>query len=189
MLAIELAQVQAIAITVLIAFCVLKFMRMKPQHQPRELFKDESSKVELEIDERPEQRVTLADDVGADIALANASLHTKLALLDSMLVEADREFSRLTELLHEARSIRIPGVVRDEDDVEANLTDNQPNDSTLKLSTAASEQTAKVDKQQFVRLLHQSGFSPEEVAKAVKLPVEIVLAILKKGGQSGRAAS
>lgn len=187
MLAIELVQVQTIAIAVLIAFCVIKFMKMKTQHQPRELIKDESSKIEIDLDERPEQRVTLADDVGADIALANASLQTKLALLDSMLVEADREFSRLTELLHEARTIRIPGVVRD-DDVESTPSEASE-DATLKLSTAAIEQTAKVDKQQFVRLLHQSGFSPEEVAKAVNLPLEIVLAILRKSGQSGRAAS
>ncbi len=194
MLALNLAQYQPILITILAAFCVLKFLRMKPQHRPREFFKDESSRVDVDADLDAELQPlkpafpATANVSGEEIVAANAALETKAALLNQLLLESDREAARLMELLHEARAIRIPGVIRD-DDLDAESSDAESTEAeTLLLSTAASEQTSKVNKQQFVRLLHQSGFSAEEVAKAVQLPIEIVLGMLGQSGEQDRAA-
>lgn len=192
MLALDLAQYQPIAIAMLVAFCVLKLLRMKQQHRPRELFKDESSQVDVRDDSDSDteaQRLqpafpASANVSGEELAAANVALQTKAVMLDQLLIEADREAGLLRELLHEARSIRIPGVLR-EDDHAASVIDA---DDELSLSTGTASQPVRVNQQQFVRLLHQSGFSPDEVAKAVKLPLEIVLAILGQSGEQGRAA-
>lgn len=192
MLALDLAQYQPIAIAMLVAFCVLKLLQMKQQHRPRELFKDESSKCAVDIDNEIDVEAQLiqhafpasANVSGEELVAANAALQTKAAVLDQLLIEADREAGLLRELLHEARSIRIPGVLREDCHAES----SQDADDQLRLATGTDSQPTRVNKQQFVRLLHQSGFSPDEVAKAVKLPIEIVLGMLGQSGEQDRTA-
>lgn len=189
MLALELSQYLPIMVTMFVAFCALKFMHMKQQHRPREFFKDESSRVDVDPEFEAELRPlkpafpATANVSGEEIVAANAALETKAVMLEQLLAEADREAGLLRELLHEARSIRIPGIVREDEG-----TREETEDESMQLMSEASPQTTQVNKQQFVRLLHQSGFSPNEVAKAVKLPIEIVLGMLGQSGEQDRAA-
>ncbi len=95
-----------------------------------------------------------------------AILQTKLAILDEMVVETDREIARLEDLLEEAKSIPSP-LEKDESDSQEQPSGN----ATQKLSLHG-------EPAQFVRLMHQSGFSAEEISRQMDVPLAAIEQIL-----------
>jgi len=111
-----------------------------------------------------------------------AVLQTKLSLLDEMVAETDREIARLEELLEEVKGIPSP-LEGDEPDTDYPGTDEpkwaQPN-QRLSLHGEPA---------QFVRLLHQSGFSAEEISRQMNVPLATIQQILGDGDdEQSRAA-
>jgi hypothetical protein len=102
-----------------------------------------------------------------DIArVAEAKLQTKLAVMDEMVLQADREIERLESLLDEIRDVPTP-----------------------RLAEFRDVEKAQVEPDQFIRLLRQSGYNPEEIANATKRPVADIRRILGEpdDGQSEAA--
>lgn len=105
---------------------------------------------------------------------AQAILQTKVAVLDQMVVEADREIARLEQVLQEIREIPGPRL--------ATVDDEQDADSEGPFFPDG-------ESAQFVRLLHQSGFSAEEIAESMNAPLNIIRDILgSSGDDTSRAA-
>ncbi|MGZ0166574.1 MAG: hypothetical protein ACKVII_21835 [Planctomycetales bacterium] len=112
-----------------------------------------------------------------DIArVAEAKLQTKLAVMDEMVVQADREIERLESLLEEIRDVPTPRLAEFRD--VANAEDG-----------TESFDNSPVEPDQFIRLLRQSGYNPEEIANATKRPVADIRRILGEpdDGQSEAA--
>jgi hypothetical protein len=112
-----------------------------------------------------------------DIArVAEAKLQTKLAVMDEMVVQADREIERLESLLEEIRDVPTPRLAEFRD--VANAEDG-----------TESFDNSPVEPDQFIRLLRQSGYNPEEIANATKRPVADIRRILGEpdNGQSEAA--
>ena len=105
---------------------------------------------------------------------AQAVLQTKVAVLDQMVVEADREIARLEQLLEEIRDIPGPRLASIDDDQNAER-------ETPFLPEGESAQ--------FVRLLHQSGFSAEEIAESMNAPLDIIRDILGSTGDDASQAA
>ncbi|MHC4875360.1 MAG: hypothetical protein ACYTGL_02605 [Planctomycetota bacterium] len=95
-----------------------------------------------------------------------AVLQTKLSILDEMVAETDREIARLEDLLEEAKSIPSP-LKQDESDEHDPSWDNAKQKLSLHGEPA-----------QFVRLLHQSGFSAEEISRQMDVPLVEIQRIL-----------
>ena len=95
-----------------------------------------------------------------------AVLQTKLSILDEMVAETDREIARLEELLEEVKGIPSP-LERDNADTD------EPTWADAKQRLSLHGEPA-----QFVRLLHQSGFSAEEIARQMDVPVATIQQIL-----------
>jgi hypothetical protein len=101
-----------------------------------------------------------------DIArVADAKLQTKLAVMDEMVLQADREIERLESLLEEIRDVPTPRLTEFRD--VANAEDG-----------TGSFDNSPVEPDQFIRLLRQSGYNPEEIANATKRPVADIRRIL-----------
>ena len=112
-----------------------------------------------------------------DIArVAEAKLQTKLAVMDEMVLQADREIERLESLLDEIRDVPTPRLAEFRDVAQAE-------DGT------ESFDNSPVEPDQFIRLLRQSGYNPEEIANATKRPVADIRRILGEpdDGQSDAA--
>jgi hypothetical protein len=112
-----------------------------------------------------------------DIArVAEAKLQTKLAVMDEMVLQADREIERLESLLDEIRDVPTPRLAEFRDVENAQ-------DGT------ESFDNSPVEPDQFIRLLRQSGYNPEEIANATKRPVADIRRILGEpdDGQSEAA--
>lgn len=108
-----------------------------------------------------------------------AVLQTKLSILDEMVAETDREIARLEELLEEVKGIPSP--------LLAETSDSDEDDQ----SWAAAKQKLSLhgEPAQFVRLLHQSGFSAEEIARQMDVPLATIQQILDDtDGDQSRAA-
>ena len=97
---------------------------------------------------------------------SEAVLQTKLSILDEMVAETDREIARLEELLEEVKGIPSP-LESDQADID------EPTwaDAEQKLSLHG-------EPAQFVRLLHQSGFSAEEISRQMGVPLATIQQIL-----------
>jgi hypothetical protein len=95
-----------------------------------------------------------------------AVLQTKLSLLDEMVAETDREIARLEELLEEVKGIPSP---LEPDKAAA----DEPTWADAKQRLSLHGEPA-----QFVRLLHQSGFSAEEIARQMDVPLATIQQIL-----------
>lgn len=112
-----------------------------------------------------------------DIArAAEAKLQTKLAVMDEMVLQADREIERLEALLEEIRDVPTPRLAEFRDDTEAE-------------DGSESFDNSPVEPDQFIRLLRQSGYNPDEIASATKRPVAEIRRILGEpdDGQSEAA--
>ncbi len=97
---------------------------------------------------------------------SEAVLQTKLSILDEMVAETDREIARLEELLEEVKGIPSP--------LEAiNGDTDEPEWADAKQRLSLHGEPA-----QFVRLLHQSGFSAEEIARQMGVPLATIQQIL-----------
>ncbi|MBI1313390.1 hypothetical protein GC176_19020 [bacterium] len=106
-----------------------------------------------------------------------AVLQTKLSILDEMVAETDREIARLEELLEEVKGIPSP-LERD----HSASDDPTWSDARQKLSLQG-------EPAQFVRLLHQSGFTAEEIARQMNVPLAAIQQILDDpDGKQSRAA-
>lgn len=107
---------------------------------------------------------------------AEARLQTKLAVMDEMVLQADREIERLESLLEEIRDVPTPRLAEFQEGSvirpESETIDNSP-----------------VEPDQFIRLLRQSGYNPEEIASATRRPVADIRRILDEpdDGQSEAA--
>lgn len=111
-----------------------------------------------------------------DIArVAEAKLQTKLAVMDEMVLQADREIERLESLLDEIRDVPTPRL--------AEFRETAAEDGS------ESFDNSPVEPDQFIRLLRQSGYNPEEIANATKRPVADIRRILGEpdDGQSEAA--
>ena len=101
-----------------------------------------------------------------DIArVAEAKLQTKLAVMDEMVLQADREIERLESLLDEIRDVPTPRLAEFRDETPAE-------------DGSESFDNSPVEPDQFIRLLRQSGYNPEEIANATKRPVADIRRIL-----------
>lgn len=112
-----------------------------------------------------------------DIArTAEAKLQTKLAVMDEMVLQADREIERLESLLEEIRDVPSPRLAEFRDTVSAE-------------DGSGSYDNSPVEPDQFIRLLRQSGYNPKEIASATKRPVADIRRILGEpdDGQSEAA--
>ena len=112
-----------------------------------------------------------------DIArVTEAKLQTKLAVTDEMVTQADREIERLESLLEEIRD--VPSPLLDEFRPDVAVDDD-----------AESFDNSPVEPDQFIRLLRQSGYNPEEIANATKRPLADIRRILGEpdDGQSEAA--
>jgi hypothetical protein len=112
-----------------------------------------------------------------DIArVAEAKLQTKLAVMDEMVLQADREIERLESLLDEIRDVPTPRLAEFRDETPAE-------------DGSESFDNSPVEPDQFIRLLRQSGYNPEEIANATKRPVADIRRILGEpdDGQSEAA--
>jgi hypothetical protein len=112
-----------------------------------------------------------------DIARATeANLQTKLAVMDQMVTQADREIERLESLLEEIRDVPTPLLDEFRPDVDAR-------------DAAESFDNSPVEPDQFIRLLRLSGYNPEEIANATKRPLADIQRILGEpdDGQSEAA--
>jgi hypothetical protein len=112
-----------------------------------------------------------------DIArVAEAKLQTKLAVMDEMVLQADREIERLESLLDEIRDVPTPRLAEFRDVEKAQ-------------DGSGSFDNSPVEPDQFIRLLRQSGYNPEEIANATKRPVADIRRILGEpdDGQSEAA--
>lgn len=112
-----------------------------------------------------------------DIArVAEAKLQTKLAVMDEMVLQADREIERLESLLDEIRDVPTPRLAEFRDETAAE-------------DGSESFDNSPVEPDQFIRLLRQSGYNPEEIANATKRPVADIRRILGEpdDGQSEAA--
>ncbi|MDA0282957.1 MAG: hypothetical protein O3B13_15860 [Planctomycetota bacterium] len=112
-----------------------------------------------------------------DIArVAEAKLQTRLAVMDEMVSQADREIRRLESMLEEIRDIPTPRLAEFR-------TDNAVEDD------AESFDNSPVEPDQFIRLLRQSGYNPQEIANATKRPLADIRRILGEpdDGQSEAA--
>lgn len=110
---------------------------------------------------------------------AEAVLQTKLSILDEMVAETDREIARLEELLEEVKGIPSP--------LEAEAAEADTDEASW--SAAKQKLSLQGEPAQFVRLLHQSGFSAEEIANQMDVPVAVIQQILNDGdGDQSRAA-
>lgn len=101
---------------------------------------------------------------------AQAVLQTKVAVLDQMVVDADREIARLEELLQEIRDVPTPRLAEFRDQDHQNDPADEPDSSEPFMPSGESAQ--------FVRLLHQSGFSAEEIAESMNSPLDVIREIL-----------
>tara|TARA_R110002072_G_scaffold238769_3_gene396478 strand:+ start:129989 stop:130525 length:537 start_codon:yes stop_codon:yes gene_type:complete len=101
-----------------------------------------------------------------DIArAAEAKLQTKLAVMDEMVLQADREIERLESLLEEIRDVPTPRLAEFRDVAAAE-------------DGSGSFDNSPVEPDQFIRLLKQSGYNAEEIANATKRPVADIRKIL-----------
>ena len=107
---------------------------------------------------------------------AEAKLQSKLAVMDEMVIQADREIERLESLLEEIRDIPTPKLAEFRDTVHAE-------------DGSESFDNSPVEPDQFIRLLRQSGYNPEEIANATRRPLADIRRILGEpdGGQSEAA--
>ena len=108
--------------------------------------------------------------------VAQARLQTKLAVMDEMVLQADREIVRLESLLDEIRDVPTPRL-------------NEFGDATPARDGSESFDNSPVEPDQFIRLLRQSGYNPQEIANATKRPVADIRRILGEpdDGQSEAA--
>lgn len=114
-----------------------------------------------------------------DIARATeAKLQTKLAVMDEMVTQADREIERLEALLEEIRDVPTPRLAEFRTEAKVPAEDG-----------TESFDNSPVEPDQFIRLLRQSGYNPEEIANATKRPVTDIRRILDEpeDGQSEAA--
>lgn len=157
-------------ICLVIGFSLRRAARRRPRFDPvtaatKELqSRKESARAELD------QHEVRMHDTARE---AQAVLHTKVAVLDQMVVEADREIARLEQLLEEIRDIPGPRLAAT-DDIE---------DTDSDAPFLPSGESA-----QFVRLLHQSGFSAEEIAESMNSPLDVIRDILGDTDGNARAA-
>ena len=198
MLAMDLSQLQPIAIAVLVAWFLSRILKLKRVPRPRELVRDESSEIDLEFDIESRVRAIVPSVAMDDVLAANAALETKMALLQQLLVAADHEVDALASLLEEARSLRATAVLRPANEWETTEDDvdgASPDAEILPLSNQVAEAEtgtpyiSPVSQRRFVKLLHASGFSADEVAKIAQIPINIVLGMLGQSGDQDRAAS
>lgn len=105
---------------------------------------------------------------------AQAILQTKVAVLDQMVVEADREIARLEELLQEIRDIPGPRLAGT----------GEVDDAVYDKPFLPEGESA-----QFVRLLHQSGFSAEEIAESMNAPLDVIRDILGESDEGNARAA
>lgn len=107
-----------------------------------------------------------------------AILQTKLSILDEMVAETDREIARLEELLEEVKGIPSP------------LADSSESDPDQAMWKSAEERLSlHGEPAQFVRLLHQSGFSALEISRQMDVPLGAIQKILDDAdGEQFRAA-
>lgn len=114
-----------------------------------------------------------------DIARATeAKLQTKLAVMDEMVIQADREIERLESLLEEIRDVPTPRLAEFRTEAQLSADDR-----------TESFDNSPVEPDQFIRLLRQSGYNPEEIANATKRPLADIRRILGEpdNGQSEAA--
>ena len=112
-----------------------------------------------------------------DIArVAQAKLQTKLAVMDEMVLQADREIVRLESLLDEIQDVPTP-----------RLTEYC--EATSARDGSDSFDNSPVEPDQFIRLLRKSGYNPQEIANVTKRPVADIRRILGEpdDGQSEAA--
>lgn len=111
-----------------------------------------------------------------DIArVTEAKLQTKLAVMDEMVLQADREIERLESLLDEIRDVPTPRL--------AEFRETAAEDGS------ESFDNSPVEPDQFIRLLRQSGYNPEEIAGATKRPVADIRRILGEPGDGQSEAA
>jgi hypothetical protein len=94
---------------------------------------------------------------------AQSVLQAQVAVLDQMAEEADRDILRLEELLQEIRDVPTPRLAEFCEDGEPG-----PDEPFLPSGESA----------QFVRVLHRSGFSAEEIAGLMHAPLDVIREIL-----------
>lgn len=105
---------------------------------------------------------------------AEATLKTKITVLDKMIVEADLETARLEQLLAEIRDVPSP-----------RLPTDTPDAKTIEFERSAPAGESA----QYIRLLGQTGFRAEEIARVMNLSVEVVQDILAEfDGDAANAA-
>jgi hypothetical protein len=109
---------------------------------------------------------------------AQAVLQTSVAVLDRMVVDTDREIARLEEFLHEIRNVPTPRLAefREQED-----QDDERDSSTPFIPSGESAQ--------FVRLLHRSGFSANEIAESMNSPLDVIREILGHADDSDSKAA
>lgn len=111
-----------------------------------------------------------------DIArVTEAKLQTKLAVMDEMVLQADREIERLESLLDEIRDVPTPRL--------AEFRETTAEDGS------ESFDNSPVEPDQFIRLLRLSGYNPEEIANATKRPVADIRRILGEPGDGQSEAA
>lgn len=108
---------------------------------------------------------------------SEARLRTKMAVMDEMVVQADREIARLEQLLEEIHDIPTPRIA---EAAESEFASENGMDG---------EEVADVNPDQFLRLLRQAGYNAEEIANATNRPLAEVRRILGEPDEgSSRAA-
>jgi len=104
---------------------------------------------------------------------AHAVLQTRISVLDQMVHEADREIARLEDLLLELRLVPSPRL----------------EDPAVRPSETTPGSVSVEESRQFLRLMHQAGFSAAEIARTSGLSEAEVRDILgDSGSQDAQAA-
>jgi hypothetical protein len=103
-----------------------------------------------------------------------AVLQAQVAVLDQIAGEADRDIRRLEELLQEIRDVPTPRLAEF-------CEESEPDPDEPFLPSAESAE--------FVRVLHRSGFSAEEIAGSMRAPLDVIRGILGESDDGSSKAA
>jgi len=162
-----------VIISVLLRRTVTRSKNRKPRDVVREVH-DDFRKAEASYTGRLNQIEVRLHDFSRDV---EGRIQTRLALLDQLIVDADREIDRLEKLLMAARPTSSLGP-----DIITLPTASAP--ATLAVSPPAEQ-----DPLEQIYALADAGHTPDEIAARVGLPTGRILLVLNLRRASRRDAA